>query len=380
MVMNNNIMIAIIMIVVGAAIGGITNSLAIKMLFRPYKPIYIFGKRVPFTPGLIPKRREELANQMGKMVVEHLLTVEGIKRKFTQLKFQEQLITWGETQVRKMTNSNKTALQLLSYFQIEDPVPQIDFKLKKFVQTKYDVMMFENKGKTLQEIIPSELLDSLNDTIPEIAQLITSKGITYFESKEGKQRLGKMIEDFLSTRGKLGNLIGMFLGNDSLVDKVQPEVVKFLSNQETKNLIRALIVKELNNIQEMTLDDVDQKWKLFDKGSVLLEKAVDQLNIEELLSTPLSTYLSTYENSISKIWLPKIVEISTGYLISNLDVMLKQLKLEEVVREQVESFAVDRLEDMILSISRREFKMITYLGALLGGIIGGFQALLVMFL
>ena len=366
------------MIVVGAAIGGITNSLAIKMLFRPYKPLYMFGKRVPFTPGLIPKRREELANQMGKMVVEHLLTVEGIKRKFTQLKFQEQLITWGETQVSKMANSNKTAFQLASYFQIEDPVTQIDSKLKRFVQTKYDVMMIENKGKMLQEIIPSEFLDSLNETIPDIAQLITSKGITYFESKEGKQRLGRMIEDFLSTRGKLGNLIGMFLGNESLVDKVQPEVVKFLRNQETKKLIRALIVKELNNIQEMPLEDVDQKWNLIDKGSVLLDKAVDQLNIEELLSTPISTYLSSYENSISKIWIPKIVEISTEYLISNLDVMLKQLKLEEVVREQVESFAVERLEDMILSISRREFKMITYLGALLGGIIGGLQALLVM--
>jgi len=45
------------------------------------------------------------------------------------------------------------------------------------------------------------------------------------------------------------------------------------------------------------------------------------------------------------------------------------------VRTEVETFSVERLEEMILSISRREFKMITYLGALLGGIIGIFQAL-----
>jgi uncharacterized membrane-anchored protein YjiN (DUF445 family) len=32
------------MVVVGAVIGGFTNLLAIRMLFRPYKPIHIFGE------------------------------------------------------------------------------------------------------------------------------------------------------------------------------------------------------------------------------------------------------------------------------------------------------------------------------------------------
>lgn len=69
-----------VMIAVGALIGAVTNHFAIKMLFRPYKAIYIFGKRVPFTPGLIPKRRDELARQMGQMVTGHLLTTEGINK------------------------------------------------------------------------------------------------------------------------------------------------------------------------------------------------------------------------------------------------------------------------------------------------------------
>lgn len=43
----------------GAIIGGFTNHLAIKMLFRPHRPIYIGKFQVPFTPGLIPKRRDE---------------------------------------------------------------------------------------------------------------------------------------------------------------------------------------------------------------------------------------------------------------------------------------------------------------------------------
>lgn len=58
--------------------------------------------------------------------------------------------------------------------------------------------------------------------------------------------------------------------------------------------------------------------------------------------------------------------------------MIQSVRLAEVVQEEVEAFQVDRLEEMVLGISRREFKMITYLGALLGGLIGLLQAVLVM--
>lgn len=371
---------ALIMIIVGAAIGGVTNSLAIKMLFRPYNAIYFLGKRVPFTPGLIPKRRDELATQLGKMVVEHLLTAEGIKRKFLQAQFQDQLISWGETQVKKVTNSEKTAEQILESFNVNEPSLKADVLLKTFLQGKYEELVHENKSKPLQELLPKNLLDEAYVAIPKIGQFIIDKGISYFESNEGKQKLKKMIEDFLATRGMLGNMIGMFLGNESLVDKVQPEVLKFLKNKETHVLITTLIGREWSQIQDMTLDELDQKWGIFEKGSIIVNTVVETLNVQDLLSKPISAYLKPNEDKIIQEWLPKMVTLSIQYLTSHLEEMLKKLKLEEVVREQVETFAVDRLEDIILSISRREFKMITYLGALLGGIIGGLQAIIVMFI
>ena len=42
----------------GSLIGYITNSLAVKMLFRPYRSLYIGKFHIPFTPGMIPKGRE----------------------------------------------------------------------------------------------------------------------------------------------------------------------------------------------------------------------------------------------------------------------------------------------------------------------------------
>lgn len=59
---------------VGAAIGAVTNHLAIRMLFRPFQPWTVFGCRVPFTPGVIPRKRAELANRIARTFEQHLLS------------------------------------------------------------------------------------------------------------------------------------------------------------------------------------------------------------------------------------------------------------------------------------------------------------------
>ena len=54
--------------IIGAIIGYITNFIAVKMLFHPYKPIKIFGFTLPFTPGIIPKRKPKLAKAISRAV------------------------------------------------------------------------------------------------------------------------------------------------------------------------------------------------------------------------------------------------------------------------------------------------------------------------
>ena len=52
---------------IGAGIGDITNWIAVKMLFRPLKPIK-FGKHaLPFTPGIIPKNKARIAESIGEL-------------------------------------------------------------------------------------------------------------------------------------------------------------------------------------------------------------------------------------------------------------------------------------------------------------------------
>ena len=65
--------------IIGALIGYITNYIAVKMLFHPYYPIKIFGFTLPFTPGIIPKRKEHLARAIARAVGEELFTEEDLK-------------------------------------------------------------------------------------------------------------------------------------------------------------------------------------------------------------------------------------------------------------------------------------------------------------
>jgi len=66
--------------VVGAAIGWITNDIAIRMLFRPLRAVRVFGIRLPLTPGIFPKERRGLAVSIGRMVSRELITEEALRR------------------------------------------------------------------------------------------------------------------------------------------------------------------------------------------------------------------------------------------------------------------------------------------------------------
>lgn len=59
---------------VGAGIGALTNHLAIRMLFRPFQPWTLAGFRLPFTPGVIPRKRAELAANIARTFERHLLS------------------------------------------------------------------------------------------------------------------------------------------------------------------------------------------------------------------------------------------------------------------------------------------------------------------
>ena len=65
---------------VGGVIGYITNDLAIRMLFRPRKALYIGKFHVPFTPGLIPSQQGRIAVSIGDVVSGQLLNEDTLRQ------------------------------------------------------------------------------------------------------------------------------------------------------------------------------------------------------------------------------------------------------------------------------------------------------------
>ena len=64
---------------VGAVIGYCTNYIAVKMLFRPRRAVKLGKWQLPLTPGIIPKRKPQLAHAIGQAVGGQLFTETDVK-------------------------------------------------------------------------------------------------------------------------------------------------------------------------------------------------------------------------------------------------------------------------------------------------------------
>jgi uncharacterized membrane protein YheB (UPF0754 family) len=80
---------ALVTITFGALAGGLTNSVAIWMLFHPYEPPRIWKWRIRFFQGAVPKNQPRLAAAIGRTVGNRLLTAEDLTRTFTDTEFRE---------------------------------------------------------------------------------------------------------------------------------------------------------------------------------------------------------------------------------------------------------------------------------------------------
>ncbi|MGE5633507.1 MAG: DUF445 domain-containing protein [Caulobacteraceae bacterium] len=168
------------LVVVGAAIGWLTNVLAIKMLFRPIKAIKIPLLNITIQ-GLIPKRRDEIAKSIGEVVEKELLSINDI----------------------------------------------------------FDKLVTEENKQDVIEVIKEKLLKVIDYKIPSIIPYsIKSKIIDYFEeqiNKDARSILDSSIEGIISKsvhRVKIGEMV------ESKIDELELEemekLILSISSRELK--------------------------------------------------------------------------------------------------------------------------------------------------
>lgn len=87
--MNEELLKALATIAVGALAGGFTNTVAIWMLFHPYRPPKLGARRLRFLQGAVPKNQLRLAAAIGRTVGDRLLTPDDLARILAQPEFRD---------------------------------------------------------------------------------------------------------------------------------------------------------------------------------------------------------------------------------------------------------------------------------------------------
>lgn len=132
------------MVAVGTLIGWFTNYLAIKLLFRPYKEMSFFFFKIQ---GLIPKRRDEISENIADVVEKELISVDDIENKLKEVEFDDGMIEkvldkLVEEKLKKSILEKNPLLKMI----INDSM--VD-KIKKYFKN----MILENKDEILSEMI-----------------------------------------------------------------------------------------------------------------------------------------------------------------------------------------------------------------------------------
>lgn len=367
------------MVIVGAALGGITNALAIRMLFKPHQAYYIGKWKVPFTPGLIPKRHKEIAVQLGDMVGTYLLTAEGLEKQIKQSAFKKGVSDWLEAEATKLINSEESleayVAQTIGVQNLEEVLYH---RTDRIIETGISRFLTTNEEKTVVELLPEALVNRIEGYLPELSQAVLSKTRDYFASAEGKEKLSGMIEEFLDHKGRLGSMISMFMGNERLVDKVQPEILRFLQNERTNQLLSELLEKEWNKVKERPLKELHAFINEEKVSRFLSQLVKDKTPVLRSITAPLNTWMPNYEDRIIQTWIPNVTDGFIGIASKQIGHFLKAFQIEQVISNQVLAFSTKYLEELVMSVASKELKLITYLGALIGGVVGLFQGLFVL--
>lgn len=375
-------MTLVFMAIVGALIGGITNHLAIKMLFWPYEAKYIGKMRVPLTPGLIPKRRDELSRQLGRTVVEHLLTPDTFKKRFFNEDMHIKTEKWINRQLQKhLFNSPKSFDDWLQEAGQTEMDVKIEAKLDELVDLQKDSLQSYIEGKTIRELMPANWKAETETKLFEGVQYAIDQGTIYFESPHGRQTIKSLLDEFLESRGRFGHMLHSLLGESKpLVDRIQPEIIKFLNSPRTFELVGTLAFSEWEKVQDRRVDELLKEFD-FDTALTAVKQYVRE---KAAISARLNATLAeTWPGGVE--WTSvNITPLVTDFVFEQgeqkLEETILKIDMEGMVKEQVDSLPLSRLEELVLGISRREFKMITVLGAFLGGFIGIFQGIFVTIL
>ena len=258
----------IVPLIVGGVIGYITNDLAIKMLFRPRRAIYIGKFHIPFTPGLIPQQKSRIASSIGHVISEQLLDAQTLKKTVLSDEVFDAVNSKLEDIVASFSNDEHTLRERLSEYIGEERVEN------------YEQLLYDKAA----ELIVQKL------TQADIGAIVIENAV-------------KAVKESMAGRPGVGMLAGLI--DDSVINSLKaemgPKINKMAENSEP--MIKAEVKKNIGALLDMRVADICAKYsdKLpavtdFLMGAIRsivennLEQAIAALNIEKIVVEKINAF------------------------------------------------------------------------------------------
>ncbi len=189
---------------ISAVIGWLTNYIAIKMLFKPYVPVRIMG--ITFH-GVLPKRRNAFARGLAKTIEEELLSSKDISEILEGSGWEDEVEQAVEGIIKKAIRPDS-----VKKFPIVGIVSKSILNGIKYFISKEIVHQVEGRKP--------QLLDRFHDMV-NVRELVTAR-VDAFDIK----KLESLVLGVVSRELRHIELVGAVLG--FIIGCVQVVVVMFL--------------------------------------------------------------------------------------------------------------------------------------------------------
>lgn len=395
--------------------GWLATEMALWMLFHPYEAKFFPGTQIqlPFTPGILPRGRDNLFKSIAITVTDTLLTESDLHQQAEKLITETALVRCIEALLDSIEREMRNTEQIRRIYRYgEEVIPEF---LSGFTNGLLE-RLEQDRGGRLREMMSgwvgqglglvqlsyqqSEFMtDILFNTLltphsirKMMAEGLTDGNILVIERTVSQQMGGLkgLLVRFMGVEQMLTGLREYFINEPEASERQITEVLDRLEvrerlaeritrfsfadlSPETKTAVQVYIVTLLTEVLTDNRSEIVAaiaNWS--GAGSRMLINRVLQLNLKQWLNE---------KRPDIKLEMARFLD---RYLHRELEMMISRilpvLNIGQMIVEKLEQFSNEQLEQMIYGICRRELRWLAFLGAFLGFWLGLLSNLIHYFL
>lgn len=358
-------------VLVAAAIGYVTNWLAILMLFRPYERR---GWLFVWPQGLLPRNKAKMAHEIGQKVGTELLPPESLvaelEREVRSYLSRPDVISKMREMVKEMLNRHEADIVNLLVPQLERASGEI---LEK-VLTPERICAFWDEtiaprlsDSETRDFLAKKIIEVINANAPELVKSIRGKLREYLVSKMPIPDMFGMGEGLKST---IADFVMEFFADNATVRKMLSD---WLLQSSTQGMFKDKLLLLGEKANEWIKGEQGRaKVEVFaaglrDKGRTFLSEYIHE-SLPKLVSQAFAS---------EKLWgwventaLPTAREKALVYLSENKDMIAEKLCLSKRIEDAINKQDIERFHKMLNDVAAQHLSAIQVLGYILGAAVG----------